>query len=134
MVSRPSTIVLASRRGTKMPKEPLGIKALKDNLILLPLVKKMSKGGIDISAEKAKDPYRKGVVLAKGPGLNVENDNGNSIIPEWLKEGDIVLFHTHAGWDIEFDGKKYVNVSWRNVECMVNPEYVEWSKEQEKEK
>jgi len=35
-----------------------------------------------------------------------------------------------AGWDMPFDGKKYTVVSWRQVEAMVDPDYVEWSRQQ----
>jgi chaperonin GroES len=113
-------------------KKPLPLKALKDNILMLPLAKdEKSPGGIIVTASKQKDPYRKGVVLAIGPGLDTEVDVGNSKIPEDIKEGSILLFHSTAGWDVEFEGTKYVMVSWRQVEGMVNPDYVDWMKENE---
>lgn len=117
-----------------MDKQPIPIKPLKDNLMLIPLAMdppKESPGGIVMPKTKnpIQHPYRKGVVLSVGPGMNTEMDGGISQIPEHIKPGDIVLFHQAAGWDIIFEGDKYTMVSWRQIECMVDPEYVAWKKE-----
>ena len=101
------------------------IKPLKDNLLILPLEKdKVSPGGVILPNTKVKDSYRKGVVLAKGDGMSTEMDNGNSQIPEWINVGDIILFTAVEGWDINFDSNKYVVVSWRQVQAMIDPAYV----------
>ena len=110
-------------------KHPLPLKPLKDNLLLLPVAREeMSPGGIVVPESKVKDPYKKGIVIDKGPGMSTEMDNGNSQIPDEIEEGDIVLYHQAAGWDIKFDGVTYVVVSWRQCETMVNPEYVKAQK------
>lgn len=110
-----------------MPKAPLPLMALKDNLLLIPLEPEaQSPGGIVLPSQKQKEPYKKGVVLARGPGLSADTDGINSRIPDFVKEGCIILYHSMSGWDITYDGRHYVIVSWRNCEGMVNPEYVEY--------
>lgn len=110
-----------------MPKAPLPLVAFKDNLLLKEVKQsRKSPGGIELVESKVKDPYRYGEVLAKGPGLTTEMDNGNSQIPDSIKIGDIVLFHQAAGWDIKMDGTVYVIVSWRQIETMINPEFTEF--------
>jgi len=112
-------------------KAPIPIKALKDNLLLVPLPQEkeeISKGGILLpgTAQKKMLPYNKGVVLAVGPSLNIEMDGGTSQIPDWIKPGMIVYYHQAAGWNVPFGDDVYVIVSWRQIECMVAPEYMEW--------
>lgn len=119
-----------------MPKEPIPIMPVKDNMVCIPVEKdSTSPGGIVlVSNNKIKDPYRKGIVVAVGPGMTAEQDNGNSQIPETVKPGTIIFYHQAAGWEIPFgENKKYVVVSWRQVEALVNPEYVETLKSKVKE-
>jgi len=114
-----------------MPKEPLPLVPLKDNLLLQEVKKSnRSAGGVELPESKVKDPYRKGLVLAKGPGMSTEMDNGQSVIPDSIKVDDIILFHQAAGWDIKVAGLTYVVVSWRQCETMINPEYTEYVNKQ----
>ena len=116
-----------------MSKEPLPFKVLKDNILVMKVEPEtVSEGGVVLprSNKAPKDPFTRGVILAVGNGLHEETDGGNSIIPDYIKPGMIVIFHTMAGWDMPFDGKKYTVVSWRQVEAMVDPDYVEWSRQQ----
>ena len=115
-------------------KIPIPIKALKDNLLLIKLPEEkeeLSKGGVIIPGNVNKKilPYNKGVVLAIGPGLVTETDGGNSIIPDWVEKGMVFYYHQASGWNIPFGDDMYVIVSWRQVECMVDPEYVAWKQE-----
>lgn len=117
-----------------MPKSPLPIKPLKDNVLVRESPQENSSpGGIALPDNRQKNPYRMGAVLSVGPGMSSENESCNSQIPEDVKVGSVVLFHTQSGWDVPWsDGEKYVVVSCRNIEAVVDPEYMAWLKENKK--
>jgi chaperonin GroES len=79
---------------------------LLSNKVLVELISKEEKSltGIVISSNKADAP-KQGRVVRFGPGKIHPNGMMHAMT---VVEGDVVIFGSYAGQDIEFEGKKYL--------------------------
>lgn len=103
-----------------MANVPPELKPLKDNLLVLEIKEEMSKGGIALPDNHKMTGSNKGVILAIGPGMTMEDSNGNIQIPDWVEEGDIVIYPLGAGRVFNYDGSKYTVVAWRSCDVIVS--------------
>ena len=85
----------------KTPKiRPLGEKVLIRRLD----AEEMTRGGI-VLPDTAKEKPQKGTVLAMGDGKLLDDGTRAKF---QVKKGDVVLFASFAGTEIDIDGEEYV--------------------------
>ena len=90
---------MAKKAEAKCPIEPLG-----DRVVVVPLeAADKTPGGI-ILPDNAKEKPRQGRVIAVGSG---EVNDAGVLVPPALTPGDEVMYPTHSGSDVEFDGTEY---------------------------
>lgn len=90
----------------------VNMKPLGNNLIVEPIEgEEMSPGGI-VLPDTAKEKPQRGVVLAAGPGLRLENGGRQEMDVE---EGDKVLFAKYGGTEIEQDDRTLMILSENDV-------------------
>lgn len=90
----------------------VNMKPLGNNLIVEPIEEEeMSPGGI-VLPDTAKERPQRGVVLAAGPGLRLENGGRQEMDVE---EGDKVLFAKYGGTEIEQDDRTLMILSEDDV-------------------
>ncbi|MFP3896926.1 MAG: co-chaperone GroES [Anaerolineales bacterium] len=90
----------------------VNMKPLGNNLIVEPIEgEDMSPGGI-VLPDTAKEKPQRGVVLAAGPGLRLENGGRQEMDVE---EGDKVLFAKYGGTEIEQDDRTLMILSENDV-------------------
>ena len=78
-------------------------------------VEKVSPGGIHIAGEHEKPS--KGDVIAVGPGRYL----GDVLIEPTVKEGDVVIFGTNAGDEVEVDNDTtYVVMREREILAIID--------------
>lgn len=86
----------------------VNMKPLGNNLIVEPIEEEeMSPGGI-VLPDTAKERPQRGMVLAVGPGLRLENGGRQEMDVE---EGDKVLFAKYGGTEIEQDDRTLMILS-----------------------
>jgi chaperonin GroES len=84
------------------------MKPLGNNLIVEPIEEEeVSPGGI-VLPDTAKERPQRGMVLAAGPGLRLENGERQEMDVE---EGDKVLFAKYGGTEIEQDDRTLMILS-----------------------
>jgi chaperonin GroES len=85
----------------------MGIRPLKDRVLLRPLKQpEKTKSGIFLP-ESATEKSQQAVVVGVGPGCL--DDNGKKI-PMDVKVGDKVLYEKFGGTEIDIDGEKHLLV------------------------
>ena len=90
----------------------VNMKPLGNNLIVEPIEEEeVSPGGI-VLPDTAKEKPQRGVVLAAGPGLRLENGERQEMDVE---EGDKVLFAKYGGTEIEQDDRTLMILSEDDV-------------------
>ncbi|MFO7917798.1 MAG: co-chaperone GroES [Anaerolineae bacterium] len=90
----------------------VNMKPLGNNLIVEPIEgEEMSPGGI-VLPDTAQEKPQRGVVLAAGPGLRLENGGRQEMDVE---EGDKVLFAKYGGTEIEQDDRTLMILSEDDV-------------------
>ncbi len=90
----------------------VNMKPLGNKLIVEPIEEEeMSPGGI-VLPDTAKERPQRGVVLAAGPGLRLENGGRQEMDVE---EGDKVLFAKYGGTEIEQDDRTLMILSEDDV-------------------
>jgi len=95
------------------------IVPLLDNVVLERLDEaEVSSGGVYIP-DQARTKSQRGLVLAVGPGLYL--DNGKRI-PIDVEVGNVVVFSKYAGSDVTLDGEDYLIISISDIFCIVHPE------------
>lgn len=86
-------------------RKVMRIVPLENRIIVKPAeAQDRSKGGIYIP-DKAQERPMKGEVLDVGPG---KRDTQGKLIPMSVKVGDVVLYGSFAGVDVEHDVEKYL--------------------------
>lgn len=86
----------------------VNMKPLGNNLIVEPIEEEeVSPGGI-VLPDTAKERPQRGMVLAAGPGLRLENGERQEMDVE---EGDKVLFAKYGGTEIEQDDRTLMILS-----------------------
>ena len=92
---------MAKKKTKKQPKiRPLGEKVLIKRLE----AEEMTRGGI-VLPDSAKEKPRRGTVLAVGDG-KVLDDGSRAEFQ--VKKGDVVLFSSYGGTEIDVDGEEYM--------------------------
>jgi chaperonin GroES len=79
--------------------------------------KDRSKGGI-ILPDTAKEKPQQGEVLAVGPGKLLED---GSIAHSGLLAGQLVVFGSYSGVEVEQDGEKYLLISQDAILAVIQP-------------
>jgi len=77
---------------------------LLGNLILLRKVKETKKKALIILPGQNNDPYITGEVIAIGPGIK---DKNNILLDNTVKQSDIVMHHSSAGFHIKLNKGEY---------------------------
>jgi len=81
--------------------EKIGIRPLRDKVVVeRDEAQSETAGGLTIPKEAKEKPVR-GTVRAAGPGISKED-------PMMVKVDDIVLFGKHSGIEVEIDGDPYL--------------------------
>lgn len=84
------------------------IRPLGSNLLVRRApAEERSAGGLYIP-DTAQKPPQRGVVVAAGPGRKTEAGN---LIPNDIKEGDVVLFAEGLGREVKVDGETLVVIN-----------------------
>ena len=91
------------------------IRPLADRVVIkMTEAEEVSKGGI-ILAGAAKEKPQMAVVVAVGPGGNVD---GKEIVMN-VKEGQKVIYSKYAGNEVKLDGEEYVIVRQSDILAIV---------------
>ena len=89
------------KKKTEQPKiRPLGEKVLIKRLE----AEEMTRGGI-VLPDSAKEKPRRGTILSVGDG-KVLDDGSRAEFQ--VKKGDVVLFSSYGGTEIDVDGEEYM--------------------------
>lgn len=80
--------------------------------------KTLSDGGIVIPEKAATKPQR-GTVIAAGPGRYLKNGD---LVETQVQVGDIVLFGSRAGEELEIDGEKLIVMTDMDILATDNDE------------
>lgn len=88
------------------------LEPLEDRVVIeMPEKEEKTKSGIYLP-KSAQTPPPIARVLAVGPGLTADN---GTILPMYVKPGDMVVLANHAGHVIEIDKVDYIVVSQRDI-------------------
>lgn len=93
----------------------VGIHPLSDRVVIKRVDERTTEGGIVIP-ETVTDKSQRGVVIAVGPGKNVDG----KIQKMSLKCNDHVIFGKYSGTDITIKGKDYLIVKEDDVIAIVD--------------
>jgi len=89
-----------------MPKSP-NLTPLSDHVVVKrDTADEVTKGGIHLPDSSRKEKPARGKVLAVGPGKIQWTDQGWKTEPMPVIAGEIVLFSSYSGQEIELDGEK----------------------------
>lgn len=88
---------------------------LGDRVVLKKIVaEETTKSGIVLPGQ-AKEKPQQAVVIAAGPGGNV---NGKEVVMQ-VKEGDEVIYSKYAGTEVKLDEEEYIIVSQNDILAIV---------------
>lgn len=90
---------------------PLGDKIIVERLE----AEEKTVGGIYLP-ESAKEKPKQGKVVAVGPGKVLDSGERGSLT---VKEGDLVLFTSYAGTEVQHEGKELLIMSESDVMAVV---------------
>jgi len=90
---------------------PLGDKLVVERLE----AEDKTKGGIYLP-EAAKEKPKQGKVISTGPGKVLDSGSRGQMT---VKKGDLVLFTSYAGTEVEAEGKEYLIMSEDDVMAIV---------------
>lgn len=93
----------------------IGIRPLADRVVVKRIDERTTDGGIVIP-ETVTDKSQRGVVVAVGPGKNIEG----KIQKLSLKCNDYVIFGKYAGTDITIKGKDYLIIKEDDIIAIVD--------------
>jgi len=85
----------------------MGVRPLRDRVLLERVAEEEQKVGGIIIPDTAKEKPQQGKVIAVGTGR--VTDKGD-VLPLDVKAGDTVLFGKYSGSEIKVDGKEYLIV------------------------
>lgn len=89
----------------------MNIRPLGDRVILQQKkAEETTKSGI-IIPDSAKEKPQEALVVAVGPGKDVEGKS----VPIQVKEGDVVIYSKYAGTEIKFGEEEYTIVSEKDI-------------------
>jgi chaperonin GroES len=89
------------------------IKPLHDNVVIKPAaVEKTTKAGIVLPDTVDKGKPEQGMVVAVGPGKNLES---GALSKMSVKIGDKVMFKKYAADEIEIGGEKVILISESDI-------------------
>ena len=94
-----------------MKIQPIGDKVVIERLE----AEEMTKGGI-VLPDAAKEKPKQGKIVAVGPGRLL--DDGGFKEPD-VKEGELVIFQSYAGTEVDIDGKTLLIMSEDDILCVV---------------
>lgn len=101
------------------------LEPVEDKILVLPEKKEeKTQSGLYLP-EQAQRNRNSGYVIAVGPGRHAGD---GTRIPLDVKVGDLVYFQSHAGTDVEMNGKKYLVMRQSEVFCRVASENQEVNK------
>lgn len=88
---------------------------LGDRVVLKKIVaEETTRSGIVLPGQ-AKEKPQQAVVIAAGPGGNV---NGKEVVMQ-VKEGDEVIYSKYAGTEVKLDEEEYIIVSQNDILAVV---------------
>ena len=91
------------------------MKPLGDRIVLKQVeTEEKTKSGI-ILPDSAKEKSQEALVVAVGPGKDVDG----KLTPMQVKEGDKVIYSEYAGTEVELDDKKYIIVGQDDIIAIV---------------
>ena len=94
----------------------VSIKPLEDRIVVRPLeAEQVTASGLVIP-DTAKEKPQEAEVVAVGPGRFI--DEGDRI-PVDVKVGDMVVFSTYGGTELNYHGEEYLVVSARDVLAII---------------
>lgn len=84
------------------------MKPLHDNVLVEPRDEDKSAGGV-LLPDNAKEAghYRRGKVIAVGPGKQVWTDSGAQLDPPTVETGQMVWFDTYASGKVYVEGREH---------------------------
>ena len=93
----------------------MSIKPLGDRVVIQNVgAEEQTKGGLYL-ATTAKEKPQMAVVLAVGPGGNVDGKE----ITMHVKEGQKVIYSKYAGTEVKLDGEEYILVRQSDILAVV---------------
>ena len=102
------------------PKSGINFEPLYDYVLMEPIPKNTTKGGLHLPEGANMDDVSKSVVRKAGPGAY--RDDG-TFVPNPLVVGDIVYHLAKMmPWKVVLNGKNYLCVSARDVVAKAGPE------------
>ena len=90
---------------------PLGDKLVVERL----KAEDRTKGGIFLP-EAAKEKPKQGTVISVGPGKILDSGSRGKMT---VKKGDLVLFTSYAGTEVEVDGNEYLIMAEDDVIAVI---------------
>ena len=82
------------------------MKLLGNRVLIKPIDKTVTSGGIFLPDNYKREPTQFGVVVSVGPGTLLEDQKTR--VPSQLAEGDQVIIHyRHVGTEVEIGGVRY---------------------------
>lgn len=93
----------------------VGIRPLSDRVVIKRIEERTTEGGIVIP-ETVTDKSQRGVVVAVGPGKNIDG----KLHKLSLKCNDHVIFGKYSGTDITIKGKEYLVIKEDDVIAVID--------------
>lgn len=94
-----------------MSLKPLGDKIIVERLE----AEDKTKGGIYLP-ESAKEKPKQGKIISVGPGKVLDSGERGTLS---VKKGDVVLFNSYAGTEIQHEGKELLIMSEDDVMAVI---------------
>lgn len=88
---------------------PSGVEPLPGKVLVTPVAPELRADGLIADREAPVGAYTKGRVLACDP----DDTTGD------FKEGDVVLFESHAAYGVRLRGAEFMTVSRQSIVCVV---------------
>ena len=92
------------------------LKPLRDRVVVERAEAEEKTAGGIVLPETAKDKPKQGKVIAVGPGRVL--DSGETMACE-VKKGDVVLFSSYAGNEVDIDGKELLILEEKEILAVV---------------
>ena len=93
------------------------IKPLGERVVIKKLeAEEKTKSGIVLTGT-AKERPQEAEVVAVGPGVYTQNGD---LLPVSVKAGDVVVYNSYSGQEVEENGIKYFIISDNDILCVVN--------------
>jgi len=96
-----------------MTTKTLKMRPLGDRIIVKPLPQEeVTRGGVILLPETAKEKPQQGEVLAVGSGRILEN---GTKVPMEVKVGDKILYGKYSGTEVKIEGEEYLIIKETEV-------------------